>query len=83
MYIIQEIQMTEGQDPALLPAVFKDDYNEMESVRFLKLSYAATSTVDIHAVLVYTEFGDCVHQNFFDHRPKPAPEPEEPGETNE
>lgn len=68
-YIIQEIQTT-GESTALLPAIIKVNENEMESTRHSILAAAAVSNVDIHACVVYNEFGDVKHQDYFDHRPE-------------
>lgn len=66
MYIIQEIQTSEGQT-ALLPAITQADWNEAISVFHQKASYAAISSVEIHTIMVYDEWGHIVETINFTH----------------
>lgn len=56
MYIIQEIQTTDGVT-ALLPPETYDTKANAEQAFHYKLSFAATSTVGIHTVMMYDEYG--------------------------
>lgn len=73
MYIIQEIQTTNGV-AALLPAVTKNDKNEADSAYFSTLSFAAVSSVNVHTVIMYDEHGNVLRRDFYEHFPEPEPE---------
>lgn len=66
MYIIQEIQTTNGST-ALLPAITKADRTEAESVFHSILASAAISSVGVHAVLLYDEHGNVLRREFYEH----------------
>lgn len=73
MYIIQEMQTTGGVT-SLLEAETRTDHNEAESVFYLKVSYAATSTVEVHTVVLYDEHGNQLLRKFYEHFPEPVGE---------
>lgn len=56
MYIIQEIQTTNGV-PAFLPQIVKATRPEAESTFYTKCGSACISTVPIHTIITYTETG--------------------------
>ena len=66
MYIIQEIQTTNGV-AALLPAVTKNDKNEADSAYFSTLSFAAVSSINVHTVLMYDEHGNVLRREYYEH----------------
>ena len=66
MFIIQEIQTTNGVT-ALLPAVTKNDKNEADSAYFSTLSFAATSSVNVHTVMMYDEHGNVLRKDYYEH----------------
>lgn len=66
-YIIIEAQTTNGVT-AVVPPVVKSNYNEAEQEYHTKLSYAAVSTVPLHAVTMLTENGKMVKYECYDHR---------------
>lgn len=67
MYIIQEIQTSNGQT-ALTPAITKTDKNEADSVYHSILASAAISSVEIHAVTMVNEHGGLVKSDYYEHR---------------
>ena len=71
MYILQEIQ-TSGSSTALVPARVFADRNEAESEYHLALSYAATSEVTVHTVMLYDEHGNVVRREYYEHLPPEA-----------
>lgn len=71
MYIIQEMQTTNGTT-VFLPAITKEDKNEMESVFYTIRGAAAISNVEIHAVTVFDEHGNPVMHAFYEHFPEEA-----------
>ena len=80
MYIIQEIQTTNGT-AAFLPPEQYNDRASAESAFYLKCGSAVISAVPIHTVMTYTEEGfeipeltKCFKHGF---QPEPQPEPEE------
>lgn len=73
-YIIIETQTTNGATAVVTPVV-KTNYNEAEQEYHTKLSYAAVSTVPLHAVTMLAENGKMVKYEAYDHTP--APETEE------
>ena len=81
MYIIQEIQTTNGV-PAFLPADQKATRGEAESVFYYKCGSACISNVPVHTIMTYTEEGFVIPEltKCFKHDPVPTPEPE-PEET--
>lgn len=69
-YVVIELQTTNGIT-AILPVTDPDwDWNHACSVYFQKLSYAAISNVDVHAVALLSEDGEKLLSMSFDHRPK-------------
>lgn len=68
MYIIQEIQTENGQT-ALTPAITEVDRNTADSTWHQKMSYAAISEVDIHAVVMLDEHGNVIKQGYYEHTP--------------
>lgn len=66
MYIIQEIQTTNGST-ALLPAIVKADRNEADSAFHSILASAAISSVGVHTVLLYDEHGNVLRREFYEH----------------
>lgn len=66
VYIIQEIQTTDGVS-ALLPAVTKADRNEAESAFYSTVAYAATSSVQVHTVIMYDEHGNVLLSKYYEH----------------
>ena len=73
MYIIQEIQTTNGVS-ALLPAVTKESRNEAESAFYSTVSFAAVSQIHVHTVVMYDEHGNQVLSKFYEHLPSAEPE---------
>ena len=66
MYIIQEIQTTDGVS-ALLPAVTQSDRNDAESAFYSKVAYAAASSVQVHTVIMYDEHGNVLLSKYYEH----------------
>lgn len=66
MYIIQEIQTTNGAS-ALLPAVTKADRAEAESVWHSIMASAAISAVPVHTVIMYDEHGNILQRGYYEH----------------
>jgi len=75
MYIIQEIQTTNGQT-TLAPAVTKSSRPEAESVFHSILAAAAISAVEVHSVAIIDEHWNIIDRKYYEHLPEPA-EPEE------
>ena len=71
MYIIQEIQTTDGVT-ALCPAITKEDRNEAESVWHTVCASAAISSIQIHTVKMYDEHGFDILVKFFEHHQEPT-----------
>ena len=74
MYIIQEIQ-TNGGQVAFVPPVVKETRQEAESDYYIKLGYAAISSVDVHSVIMYTDEGFPIMHGCYKHG-----NPEQPAE---
>ena len=70
MYILQEIQTTNGQTALLPPATYTDRL-EAESAYHARLSSAAISTVDIHAVMLHSEYGNILLREYYAHNGRP------------
>lgn len=66
MYIIQEIQTTNGAS-ALTPAITEANKNSAESIWHQKMAAAAISSVEIHTVVMYDEHGNIVKQGYYEH----------------
>ncbi len=67
MYTIIEMQTSAAGGTAVLPAVTKSDFNEALSVYFSKLAVAATSPVEVHAVVMLNEKGHALRNESFVH----------------
>lgn len=65
-YIIIETQTADGVT-AVVPAVVKDNFFAAEQEYHNKLSYAAVSSVPIHAVTMITERGNMVKHECYVH----------------
>lgn len=66
MFILQEIQTTNNQT-ALLPAENYANRNAAESAFHLKLGSAAISSVNIHTVILYDEYGNIIRREYYEH----------------
>ena len=66
MFTVQESQTTNGATTFLAP-VYKETRNEALSAYHSILSYAAVSSVDIHAVAIFDERLNVVACEYFDH----------------
>lgn len=66
MYIIQEIQTTNGAS-ALLPAVTTADRAEAESAWHSIMASAAISAVPVHTVIMYDEHGNILQRGYYEH----------------
>jgi len=66
MYIIQEIQTTNGVTALTTPETFATR-NEADNSFFYKVSVASVSQVQIHAVLMYDEHGNVIDRKFYEH----------------
>lgn len=77
MYIIQEMQTTNGQT-ALLPAITKESKAEMESTYHTIMAAAAISSVTVHTCICYDEHGNDVTpgKKYYEHIPEPEPNEE-------
>lgn len=84
MFIIQEIQTDANNNVAFLPQVVKATQAEAESEYYIKLGYAAISSVPVHSVIMYTHEGFPLMHGVYKHEVQPTPvEPEEDPETEE
>ena len=75
-YIVQEIQTDAEGNVALLPAVVKNSRQEGESEYYIKLGYAAISSVVIHSVIMYNQDGTPILYGCYSHWPEPEPTPD-------
>lgn len=66
MFILQEIQTTNGNS-ALVPAQTFADKNAAESAFHMMLGAAAISNVTVHAVVLLDEHGNVVRREFYEH----------------
>ena len=66
MYIIQEIQ-TSGATSALTPAVTYTNQGQAESAFHMKCGAAAISSVNVHTVIMYDEYGNMLRREFYEH----------------
>lgn len=66
MYIVQEIQTSNGTS-ALLPALTYDNKEQAESAMHSALASAAVSSVQIHTVMLYNEYGRVIRAEAYDH----------------
>jgi len=67
MYIIEEIQTTNGV-AALLPPIVYNDSNEADSAYYSKLSSAAVSNIEIHTIMMHDEFGNIYKVDWYQHQ---------------
>lgn len=82
MYTVIELQTNDGVT-AILTYSFADR-DQAESKFHNILSYAAVSTVEIHAVSIIDALGDVVKNDRYYHaKPEPEPETEPVMETTE
>lgn len=65
MFIVIEIQKI-GEELATIVTSFKNK-NEAESKFYTVLSYAALSTVELHAASLLTEDGRCIRSESYTH----------------
>ena len=83
MFIIQEIQTDANNNVTFLPQVVKATQAEAESEYYIKLGYAAISSVPVHAVIMYTHEGFPLMHGVYKHEVQPEPTPVEPEEPEE
>lgn len=69
MYIIVETQTTGGQTAVVTPAAYADK-NQADSAYYTKLAAAATSSVPVHAVIMFDEHGMPVRNDCYEHEVK-------------
>lgn len=74
-FIVQEIQKDSNGNVALLPAIVRDDRDQAESAYYSILSFAAVSSLPVHAACIYNEEGVPVMNKAYYHIPEPEPEP--------
>ena len=72
MYILQEIQTTDGVTSLLPPSTYTDKL-EAESAYHARLASAAISEVDIHAVMLHTEYGNVLLREYYSHNGEEEP----------
>lgn len=85
-YIIQEYQTDAQGNTLIVTPEQRNDYFEAESVFYYKLSFAATSDLEKHTVLMMTNEGETLLQKCYTAEEKAAkraqdnpPEPQEGG----
>ena len=66
MYILQEIQTSDGIT-ALVPAMTYSDKNQAEASYHVILASAAVSSVNIHTVILYDEYGSVYRRESYEH----------------
>lgn len=66
-YVVIELQTNNGATSALVYSDPEWDWNHACSVYFQKLSYAATSSVDVHSVVLLSEDGEKLLSMSFEH----------------
>ena len=71
MYIVAEFQ-TNGDTTAILTYQFTDELQAEQKYHEV-LSYAAVSTVNIHAVSMMNEYGCVAKNEFYEHPSQPEP----------
>ena len=75
-YIVTEIQTNTNNTVGILTNYFTDR-NEAESKYHYVLSFAAKSTLPVHAVSIQTNEGQVIEYKYYKHeQPEPEPEPE-------
>ena len=77
IYIVTEIQTNTDNTVGILTNYFADR-NEAESKYHYVLSFAAKSTLPVHAVSIQTNEGQVIEYKYYKHaQPEPEPEGEE------
>ena len=69
MFILQEIQTTNGNSALIEPRTFSSRH-EAEQAYHTALAAAAVSNVTVHAVVLLDEHGDTVRREFYEHLPE-------------
>lgn len=67
MLIVQEIQTNSGHTSLLTPLTF-DNRPAADSAFFYALAAAAVSTVTVHTVIMYDEYGNVLRQGHYEHQ---------------
>lgn len=75
MYLVLELQTNNGTT-AVVPAVAYADLNKAYQKYYTALAAAAVSTVEVHTVMLFTEKGEMIRVEFFEH-PVETEEPTE------
>lgn len=70
MYLVLEIQTNNGTT-AVVPAVAFTDLNRAYQKYYTALAAAAVSTVEVHTVMLFTEKGEMIRVEFFEHPVEP------------
>ena len=77
MYIVFELQTT-GESTTMIPPAPFTDRTAAESDYFIKVGYAAISSVPIHTVMLVSDEGVVIGCKCYKHNGStPAPEPEQ------
>lgn len=66
MYIIQEFQTNNSTTAVVPPAVYTDA-NQAESDYHMRLGAAAISSVELHTVAMYDEYGNLIKHEWYNH----------------
>ena len=66
MYIILEMQTTNGQTALVPPATYTDK-NQADSAYYQKLANAAISSVPLHTVTMIDEYGSPIRSDYYNH----------------
>lgn len=66
MYIIVETQTTGGSTAIVTPVSYADK-NQADNAYYTKLAAAATSTVPIHAMIMFNEHGVVIRSDYYEH----------------
>lgn len=74
MFIVTELQ-TNGETTAVLTDVFTDESLAYQKYHTI-LSFAAVSTLDVHAATISDEYGNGIKNEYFVHK-QPEPETQE------
>ena len=77
MYHIIEIQTTDTSSVVVTPIPSAQNQNDAESIYHQKMSYAAISSVPVHAVVMVNDHGTIVMNGYYAHI---VAQPEENGE---
>lgn len=73
-FVVTEYQTTDESTTALINYVYTDR-NTAEQKYHEILSYAAVSSLPIHAASMANEYGGLYKNEFYEHTPAPEPEP--------